>query len=206
MKTQRSLLISPFLTPCIFLSTSDCTDDSQQPEVQTLSCVLNYSWIFLFGSSVCTFAFICSPESWVYWSISHSQLWTTRWDRIKWTSSVRMLFKAGVWTRNMLIVFIHSRMHLAAGIVKFQTKCLKLLFLWCPFCTILYPSVCPIISEAEADGSFLSCRLWMGFLGSCSKHSRSIFSERWCFCITASDRNLCIYLFVSAPTVRIRNS
>lgn len=147
MKTQRSLLISPFLTPCIFLSTSDCTDDSQQPEVQTLSCVLNYSWIFLFGSSVCTFAFICSPESWVYWSISHSQLWTTRWDRMKWTSSVRLLFKAGVWTRNMLIVFIHSRMHLAAGIVKFQTKCLKLLFLWCLFCTILYPSGCPIISN-----------------------------------------------------------
>lgn len=101
------------------------------------------SWItpefFLFGSSVCTFAFICSPESWVYWSISHSRLWTTRWDRMKWTSSVRR--------RNMLIVFVHSRTHLAAGIVTFQTKCLKLLFLWCPFCTILYPSGRPIISN-----------------------------------------------------------
>lgn len=159
MKTQLSLLISPFLTPCIFPSTSDSTD-----EVQTLSCpellLIFFCLVLLF-----VFAFICSPESWVYWSISHSKLWTTRWDRMKWTSSVRMLFKAGVRTHNMLIVFVHSRMHLAAGIVTFQTKCLKLLFLWCPFCTILYPSGCPIISEAEADGSFLSCRHWMGFLG-----------------------------------------
>lgn len=206
MKTQRSLLISPFLTPCIFLSTSDCTDDSQQPEVQTLSCVLNYSWIFLFGSSVCTFAFICSPESWVYWSISHSQLWTTRWDRMKWTSSVRLLFKAGVWTRNMLSSFT-AECTWRQVLLSFKPNVLNSCFcgaFFAQFC--IHQAVLLFLTKAEADGSFLSCRLWMGFLGSCSKHSRSIFSDRWCFCITASDRNLCIYLFVSAPTVRIRNS